>query len=207
MTELLLGCGHVRDKRAYNPCMIGLEHYAFEPGSGNLYWENLVTLDINPNCKPDLQCDLDNEHWYCRATNSIGEKCVQWEHRPAPLLDSFFTEVHAYEVLEHLGRQGDATSFFNTFYNIWRILVPDGLLFATCPSRRSPWAWGDPGHTRVIQPESLVFLDQSQYTQQLGKTPMTDYRNRWRGDFQIMSSTDNGKTHRFVLQAIKPSRL
>jgi Methyltransferase domain len=194
MTELLLGCGHTRDKRACHP-----EKF--------LEWDNLVTLDINPDCKPDLQCDLSNEHWYCRAMTSIGEKCVQWEHRAAPLLDNFFTEVHAYEVLEHLGTQGDYASFFNTFDNIWRILVPGGLLFATCPSRRSAWAWGDPGHTRLIQPETLAFLDQSEYAFQVGKTSMTDYRHIWRRDFKCMSSTDDGETHRFVLQAIKPARL
>ena len=176
MTELLIGCGHSRKKQAR------------VPGTSD-DWNNLVTLDINEACSPDIVCDLNQEQWFDHGG-----------------FESSFEEVHAYEVLEHLGRQGDITSFFSTFYNIWRILVPDGYLFATCPSRHSPWAWGDPGHTRIISPESLIFLDQGQYNFQLGKTAMSDYRAEWKGDFQCVSSTDDRTFHRFVLKAIKPAR-
>jgi hypothetical protein len=177
MSELLLGCGHSRVKQACRP-------------GSTLEWNDLVTIDSNPACNPDILCDLNQPEWFDHGG-----------------FDSSFTEVHAYEVLEHLGRQGDVTSFFSTFNNIWRILVPDGLLFATCPSRFSQWLWGDPGHTRVIQPESLIFLDQGQYKFQLGKTPMSDYREYWKGDFQCLSSTDDRTSHRFVLKAIKPARI
>src|ERR1700677_377234 len=199
MSELLLGCGYRWDKIAKAPGKLA-------------EWDDLVTLDINPDCKPDLQCDLNDPYWCCRPLTSRGERavakyiddktCVNNE-----LHENYFSEVHAYEVLEHLGQQGDITSFFHAFDNIYRILIPNGLLFATCPSIRSNWLWGDPGHRRVIQKESLIFLDQSQYTLQIGKTPMSDYRNTWKSDFQILSSTDDGQFHRFVLQAIKPARI
>jgi hypothetical protein len=191
MTELLLGCGFQRKKQARIP-------------GDDIEWKDLVTLDHNPDCKPDLFCNLDDDDlWVCLALTCQGEKVTE----SGELKENFFTEVHAYEVLEHLGRQGDFVSFFSTFNNIYRILVPGGLLFATCPSPRSVWAWGDPGHTRVIQQESLVFLDQSQYTFSLGKSPMSDYRNWWKGDFQTISSTDDGTTHRFILKAVKPVRI
>lgn len=194
MTELLLGCGHSRKKQA------GM------PGTP-LEWQNLVTLDNNSLCEPDIICDLNTTHWLCAALNPIGFEATENEDGLVQIRDDYFEEVHAYEVLEHLGQQGDIESFFSTFANIYRILVPDGLLFATCPSRFSPWLWGDPGHRRVIQQESLIFLDQGQYKFQLGKTAMSDYRDEWKGDFKCLSSTDDHTFHRFVLQAIKPARL
>jgi SAM-dependent methyltransferase len=93
-------------------------------------WTQLVTLDIDASTKPDIVHDL----------NVL----------PYPFLDSTFDEIHAYEVLEHCGRQGDWKFFLDQFAELWRILKPGGFLVATCPMWDGPWAWGDPGHTRVI---------------------------------------------------------
>lgn len=149
----------------------------------------VTTLDINPLVAPDVVHDLDAITW--------------------PFNAGTFAEVHAYEVLEHLGRQGDAAAFFATFSEVWRVLEPDGYLCATCPSPRGVWAWGDPGHTRVIARESLVFLDQTEYARQLDgarATSMSDYRGQYFADFTVVHSEDNGTTHQFVLRAVKPSR-
>lgn len=171
--ELLLGCGHSRIKKVFS---------MYNDISNN--WHNLLTVDSNPECKPEYVFDLNLNRWNDKL--------------PA----DYFDEVHAYEVLEHLGHQGDINSFFSTFYNIWRILVSGGFLCATTPSRYSKWLWGDPGHTRSIQPEHLVFLDQENY-KQCGVTTMSDYRNIWKGNFKTISSTDDRETHTFILQAIK----
>jgi len=122
-------------------------------------------------------------------------------------MDDVYTEIHAYEVLEHTGRQGDYKFFFAQFSELWRILIPGGIIIATVPSRNSPWAWGDPSHTRIIQPESLSFLNQPAYTEQVGKTAMSDFRFCYKADFDITWSKDDGETHTFVLTAIKPSRI
>ena len=187
MVELLLGCGHQRKKLA---CLLG----------SSPEWTDLVTLDNNYDCSPDIICDLNTSYWKAFRTKRSQFFDDAWFFK-----ESMFNEVHAYEVLEHLGTQGDAESFFSTFYNIWHVLVDGGHLFATCPSRHSPWLWGDPGHTRVIHSESLIFLDQENY-KQLGKTAMSDYRSQWKGDFKIINSTDDGTWHLFVLQAVKPVR-
>jgi len=150
-------------------------------------WRDVTRLDIEALHRPDVVHDLERLPW--------------------PFEDNAFDEVHAYEVLEHLGQQGDARSFCAHFSEVWRILKPGGLLFATCPSAASPWAWGDPSHRRIVNPQSLTFLSQPQYTRQVGKTPMSDFRSFYKADFDIGAQQDDGKTFAFVLKAVKPSRI
>jgi hypothetical protein len=186
--ELLLGCGHKKEKRFALPGMA-------------LNWQNVTTVDMNKECDPDIWGTLDCYKWsgmIWRREPNVGAK-HQW-------LPDTYDEVHAYEVLEHLGMQGDYNSFFQCFAMIWYVLKPNGYLFATTPSRFSPWLWGDPGHTRAILPQTLIFLDQTQYEAQKGKTSMSDYRFCYKADFKVVHSVDDRETHQFVLQAIKPAR-
>ncbi len=169
MKELLIGCGNNRDKKVTGSWTTSV-------------WENLVTLDMDPEAKPDVVHDL----------NAL----------PYPFADDEFDEIHAYEVLEHCGRQGDYKFFFAQFHEFWRILKPGGYLVATVPMWDSPWAWGDPGHTRVIPKESLIFLDQREYSQ-IGSTSMTDYRAEWKGNFLGFAFTESDHQLGFILKAIK----
>lgn len=150
-------------------------------------WTNLVTLDHDPGCGADIVHDMEITPW--------------------PVETDSCDEVHAYEVLEHLGRQGDYRSFFATFGEIYRILKPGGMLMATCPLWNDKWAWGDPSHTRIVSNESLVFLDQQEYARQVGKTAMTDFRWLWKGDLErvTVGNVDDGHFG-FILQAHKPAR-
>ena len=122
---------------------------------------------------------------------------------PYPFNDDRFDEVHVYEVLEHLGSQGDYRAFFNQMAEFWRILKPNGWLIGTCPNWDSTWAWSDPGHTRIISPSMLTFLSQAEYKKQVGKTAMTDYRHCWQGDFELYSFEESEENWAFVLRAIK----
>lgn len=167
MSDLLIGCGNSRDRRM---------------SVGRDTWDNLVTMDYDPNCGADVVHDLEITPW--------------------PFADNEFDEVHAYCVLEHLGRQGDARSFFRHFAEIYRILKPGGLLCGYSPSLDSRWLWGDPSHTRVISQESLTFLSQAAYAQ-VGSTAMTDFRWLWKGDFELYASDDNGDHYFFTLRAVK----
>ena len=144
-------------------------------------WTDLTTLDCYDACEPDIVWDLNLTPW--------------------PLESDAYDEVHAYEVLEHLGRQGDYDSFFVHFSEIWRVLKPGGMLFATVPDRSSPWAWGDPGHTRVISLESLTFLSQSEYVKQT--ETMTDYRHIYSADFILRMAETKGDHFVFILEARK----
>lgn len=172
--ELLLGCGHSREKR-------------IRPPNGPEVWRDLLTIDFDKSTSADIVLDLSGDRW------------------DLPYRDEF-NEIHAYELLEHLGMQGDFHAFFAQFSEIWRLLKPDGYLCATVPSRYSPWLWGDPGHCRAILPETLIFLDQTAYAQ-CGKTCFSDYRFCYKADFKIISSKDDKTFHTFILQAVKPVRV
>lgn len=170
--ELLIGCGSNREKKM---------HYR-----GHEQWEGLVTLDMNPDHKPDVFWDL----------RSV----------PLPFEENQFDEIHAYEVLEHTGTQGDYGFFFKQWSDFWRILKPDGMFFATVPSRNSVWALGDPSHTRIVQKENLIFLHQPTYDG-VGKSPISDFRFIYKADFDIAGVQDDGESLRFALKAVKPSRI
>jgi predicted SAM-dependent methyltransferase len=155
---------------------------------GTKEWSNLTTLDYNQDHKPDMLWDLN-----------CPEMLPEW-------WENEFDEIHAYEVLEHLGQQGDYRLFFRQFEAIWRVLKPNGHLLATVPSRHSEWAWGDPSHTRIVQPEQLIFLSQPNY-ENVGKTPMSDFRHIYKADFDPVYVHDDKQTVRIILKAIKPARI
>lgn len=150
---------------------------------GRNQWNNLVTLDHNHDHKPDVVHDLDNI--------------------PLPFEDNSFDEIHAYDVLEHTGRQGDWRFFFDQWADFWRILKPGGLFMGIIPSPKSIWAWGDPSHTRIIPVESLTFLSQMEYAKQVGETPMTDFRFYYKADFKILQTYSDDIVSKFILQAVK----
>lgn len=173
--ELLLGCGRSRDKRLV-------------PYGQPKTWGELITLDMVEDHKPDVLFDLSD----------LG-------YVPLPFEDNTFDEIHAYEVLEHIGSQGDYQTFFAQFEELHRILKPGGYLCATCPSYLSMWAWGDPSHTRVITSGTLVFLSQAQYALQVGKSPMSDFRSIYKADFETTHCEENEEHLVFCLRAIKVS--
>ena len=153
---------------------------------GRSEWGALTTLDHNADHGCDVVHDL--------------------EVLPLPFGDDSFDEIHAYEVLEHVGAQGDWRFFFAQWSDFYRMLKPGGLFLGTCPAAGSPWVWGDPSHTRYIGPESLIFLHQPAY-EQVGRTPMSDFRHVWKGDFDQIHSAVSGHRFEFVLRAVKPSRI
>jgi SAM-dependent methyltransferase len=172
MRELLIGCGNSRRKKV-------------DPAQ-TWEWDELVTIDHDPNCGADIVHDLEQFPW--------------------PVESDSFDAVHAYDVIEHLGRQGDFRSFFDLFAEIYRVLKPGGHFFGIVPSMKSVWVWADPSHTRAIAPETLVFLSREEYHNQIGHTPMTDFRWYWHGDFETRLTHDNGGAFTFALKAHKPAR-
>lgn len=152
-----------------------------DPNDANT-WSNLTTLDYNRDHGAEVTWDLTN--------------------LPLPFDPNTFDEIHAYEVLEHTGAQGDFKFFFAQFSDFWRILKPNGHLLATCPARNSVWAWGDPSHTRIVQKEQLVFLEQRRYAA-VGHTSMSDFRSIYKADFEIVAVEEDEDSLKFILKALK----
>lgn len=109
-----------------------------------------INIDEDPGVKGAIKHNLDFTPW--------------------PVRHNCFDEVHAYEVLEHMGEQGNIHSFFNTFREIWTVLKPGGILCASTPDYRSMWAFGDPDHKRVINHGTITFLIKEKYD--LGLRPV-----------------------------------
>ena len=128
-------------------------------------WENVTTLDSVASHNPNVVHDL--------------------EVLPYPFADAEFDEIHAYDVLEHTGMQGDWRFFFAQWTEFHRILKPGGYFFGIVPHYASAWAWGDPSHTRVVSVEQLHFLSQKFY-ENVGKTNMSDFRHCWHGNFELV---------------------
>lgn len=150
---------------------------------GHREFSNVTRLDINADHKPDIVWDL--------------------RVHPLPFEDNYFDEIHAYDVLEHLAQQGDYKFFFEEFTEYWRILKDGGQFYLSTPDRNSVWAWGDPSHTRIIQVENFVYLDQDEYKRQVGVTKMSDFRYLYKANFKLVYHDIRDETMRAVLQAIK----
>ena len=146
---LMLGAGMAKPVRR-----LRLETSALE---NETEWE---TLDVNSSGNPDYLFDLNN---------------LEHEGNYLPSYGAKFDEIHAYDILEHFGEQGDYKGFFLTFRSFHKALVPGGALVGTTPAHDSVWLWSDPGHRRVITGQTLAFLTKDHY-KQLGRTRCTDYR-------------------------------
>lgn len=199
---LLIGCGRARDRR--------IDPLAGDAAAGstgalrrNFTDGELYTLDANRECEPDLVADLDTYIRWPLEVVRTNRALELVNSRDGCLCDDLFDEVHAYEVLEHLGRQGEIESFFGSFEPIWHVLKPNGFLCGTVPSVHNlQWLLGDPGHRRVITAGTLSFLDRTHPV----TPPSSDYRAVNPCDFRLCSSFDNGVNLAFVLQAVKPAR-
>lgn len=146
-------------------------------------WDGLVTLDHDPDCGADIVHDLDV--------------------LPYPFPDNTFDEIHCYHCLEHLGRQGDWRFFFNQWTEFWRIAKPKGTFHGVVPHWQSPWAWGDPSHTRIISQECLAFLNQKNY-EAVGKTTMADFRGFYKVSWELAyANVTDANDFVFLLVAVK----
>ena len=123
----------------------------------------------------------DREFTDVTTLDICGTPDILWDlsNIPYPISEQY-DEIHAYEVLEHCGTQGDEAFFFNQFNEFHRILKPGGLFCASVPNYTSIWAFGDPGHKRVLPFTAFNFLCEDFYSD-VGKTPMADYRHLIKG--------------------------
>jgi SAM-dependent methyltransferase len=169
---LLLGCGNMHDKRVvFSP----EPEYQDYLGTGSP-WDNfdqyarLHLHDRDPAVIEEFDIPAHN-------TCDLNEL-------PYPWSDEQFDEIHAYEVLEHCGRQGDGDFFFGQFNEFWRILKPGGYFCLSVPMWDAEVAWGVPDHKRVLPQGIFGFLTKDYYDN-IGKPGYGDYRHMLKGRYWI----------------------
>ena len=187
MQILHLGCGRKQGTPAQVLAYVGLK-IETPPDA------RIVHLDADPALQPDLACVLGRD--------------------PIDLPDNSVDVAIAWHVLEHIGRQGESTEWFQFWAEVYRVLTPGGLLYGECPYYTSVWAWSDPTHTRAMSERCFAFVSQNCYRQ--AHTAISPYRVRC--DFQWASiggmaqgyqvwadPNDRENTSiRFALSAVKP---
>jgi len=152
----------------------------FKKGSPD-WTGDLVTMDMDPNCDPTLIWDL--------------------ETRPFPFPDGHFDEIAAYDVLEHIGRQGDWRGWFDEMAEYHRLLKPGGVFGIIVPVAQD--ALADPGHTRFFHKNHFGFLCQGFYAENLDLgAPVTDYRWYWKLNYEIIYHEQND--HHLSMMLRKP---
>ena len=128
----------------------------------------LTKIDMDTNCGADIVMDMDG----VGTTHAL------------PFSDNEFDEIHAYNCLEHWGRQGDWKGFFNEFKEYHRVLKVGGEFICLVPINSD--AVADPGHTRFFSLNHFGFLNQNFYKDNLDKgTCVTDYRWYWKDNFEL----------------------
>lgn len=137
MTRILhVGCGRKQVSAADLFASVGLS--PMDPHEATV-----THLDADAALKPDIVCRL--------GTGAI------------PLPDDSVDMIVAWHILEHIGKQGEAAEWFQAWEELYRVLVPNGWIYAESPYHDSVWAWGDPTHTRAISEHAFVFFNQDSY--------------------------------------------
>lgn len=130
--------------------------------------DSIISIDMDPSSSPDFLMDL----------NKV------LPNKKLPFEDNSFDEIHAYNILEHLGVQGDWKGYFKEFTEYHRILKNNGQFFILVPVGQD--ALADPGHSRFFHKNHFGFLNQKFYDTNIEKsTCATDYRWFWKKNFEI----------------------
>ena len=169
---LILGCGNSLDKRI-----------SFSSDKGNDSPErefdgDVTTVDNTTAVNPDILADLDILPY------DFGKD---------------YDEIHAYEVLEHCGSQGDGEFFFGQFNEFHKMLKPDGLMMITVPVWNTVVAWGVPDHKRVMPINLFSFLEE-RYYENVGKRGYADYRHLIEGFWEILFYREEEFTMSLVMR-------
>lgn len=105
------------------------------------HYSQLSGVDIYKN--PNLANDID----FRLANISI---------QPLPFEDNSFDSISAYDVIEHIprvltgGPNGTRFPFVELMDEIWRVLKPNGMLYAITPAYPRVEAFKDPTHVNII---------------------------------------------------------
>jgi SAM-dependent methyltransferase len=186
MRVLHLGCGRKQLGAAELFAYVGLNGMSTED-------VEVIHLDADARLNPDLVCRL--------GVDSI------------PLEDDSIDLAIAWHVIEHIGTQGQTDGWFSFWEDLYRVLKPEGWLYAESPYYTGIWAWSDPTHSRAISEHSFLFFNQECY--RIPGSMISPYRIQCDFPFTGMGGMDKGfkvlhgqdpreQSLRFAVRARKP---
>lgn len=108
-------------------------------GSGYRKLPGYFNVDHDPQCEPDLACDLEQTPW--------------------PIPDDCADEIVLSHVLEHLGR--DPQTYLGIIRELYRICRSDGRVLIVVPHPRHDDFLVDPTHVRPILPEQFLMFSKA----------------------------------------------
>ena len=117
-------------------------------GCGRKVWDGWLNYDAKP--------------WDERV---IGwEACEQLRDRDGHVLRRETVDrIVAHDLIEHIPHSLNECVWFKFWEECWRVLKMGAEIEVLSPCGNSRWVWGDPGHTRAIQPETFAFLSAELY--------------------------------------------
>ena len=181
---LLLGCGNVHNKRIKfsgdldDPAAIEKIIGRGSPWEKFEDYSRLHLHDIDPELCTKFDHKVADGSVQTFALHDLNALPYPWD-------DESFDEIHAYEVLEHCGSQGDGDFFFGQFNEFWRMLKPGGYFMLSVPMWDAEVAWGVPDHRRVMPPGLFGFLTEDYYENVGKKEGYGDYRSYLDGRYWV----------------------
>jgi predicted SAM-dependent methyltransferase len=98
------------------------------------YWN----VDVEKKCNPDEVINLEETPW--------------------PYDDNFFEQIHANNILEHLGHTPQI--FTNVMKEMYRVSQHGAIWNIQVPHHRCDLYWDDYTHVRVLTPKTFKMFDQ-----------------------------------------------
>ena len=101
---------------------------------------------------------------------------------PIPFDDNHFDTVSAYDFLEHVPRtaiteHGTRFPFIEVMNEIWRVLKPGGLFYASTPAYPHAAAFQDPTHVNIITRQTHTYFT---------RPALTGRMYGFKGDFECL---------------------
>src|SRR4051812_22548311 len=128
----MLSAGHVERSETSMQLATPTTKTVLNLGSGNKAFPDAINLDVTSRTNPDVLHDLNQIPW--------------------PFADNSFTEVRAYDVIEHL------ESVLATMEEIHRICRPGASVQITVPHFSSGNAYTDPTHKQFFSAFSMDYF-------------------------------------------------
>jgi predicted SAM-dependent methyltransferase len=114
------------------------EHKKLNMGCGFNKLDGYWNVDVEPKCNPDEVVNLE---------------VIPWQYE-----DNFFDQIHAYNILEHLGSTPQI--FTNVMKEMYRVSTYGAIWNIQVPHHRCDLYWDDYTHVRVLTPKTFRMFDQ-----------------------------------------------